>query len=863
MRYAWFLLTATIVAAPELSAQLTVTTAAPAGVTSYVANLKGSVNPNGLDTHVWFLLSPNSHMTGSIQTLEADVGSGTTVISFQSQVTGLSGNQTYYYQAYASNSAGTGHGSILSFTTTATPQVSISVTNSAGFTQGENGAAYTITVSNSANGGPTSASVFVTETIPDGLTMVSMSGPNWACDFGVCQRNDELAPGASYPPITVMVNVGVSAPSQVTNQVALTGTGLVPQSASDVTKIASLSSEQQFINATNTAISTESGSLGPATHPLVFSGNLVYATGSVIDSVRQSVLLDYVDGLKAAGVQRVDLNPGVTSINDPAATALYDAVVRHIRELGLQLAINPEVTVGELGKTPTFQDLQDAATVTYPQLAARYQPDNFVIVHLPTTMAARLGIAATVAQWDGLIRAVAPLIKTASPHTRLGAGGYDAESSYYQDFLGIQALDFLTMTIFDDNNFPEYVQWAQEAQASADPTHPNGKGVYIDETWAPFYLPAQLPSDWQVETLDSLALVGSCNSDFASLDANWLQLMSQFASANGMEAVTAYTTEAFFLYGTANADKPAETAYAASAQQSILQGQLTATAQAYVADSQKWGIKEATSISSASFATFPTVFNPTCGTGGNPCNANATVAPDTLVSAFGSDLAATVALTPSASFPTTLAGTSMTMVDSSNTTYNVGLYFASQQQLTYLVPSNAQPGPATISITSGDGTKTAGVVLISPVAPGIFTANQNGSGPPVGIAICAGSCAGWPNPLGNGQFSQYTFANGCAAGSCTPQTLSLGGSSDTVVIELFGTGIRHVSSLAAITATIAGQSVPVQYAGPQGQYPGLDQVNVQIPHSLAGSGEVTLVLNVQDPVNNVNTMSNTVTLNIL
>ncbi len=228
MRYAWFLLTATIVAAPELSAQLTVTTAAPAGVTSYVANLKGSVNPNGLDTHVWFLLSPNSHMTGSIQTLEADVGSGTTVISFQSQVTGLSGNQTYYYQAYASNSAGTGHGSILSFTTTATPQVSISVTNSAGFTQGENGAAYTITVSNSANGGPTSASVFVTETIPDGLTMVSMSGPNWACDFGVCQRNDELAPGASYPPITVMVNVGVSAPSQVTNQVALTGTGLCP-----------------------------------------------------------------------------------------------------------------------------------------------------------------------------------------------------------------------------------------------------------------------------------------------------------------------------------------------------------------------------------------------------------------------------------------------------------------------------------------------------------------------------------------------------------------------------------------------------------------------------------------------------------
>jgi uncharacterized protein (TIGR03437 family) len=53
------------------------------------------------------------------------------------------------------------------------------------------------------------------------------------------------------------------------------------------------------------------------------------------------------------------------------------------------------------------------------------------------------------------------------------------------------------------------------------------------------------------------------------------------------------------------------------------------------------------------------------------------------------------------------------------------------------------------------------------------------------------------------------------------------------------------------------------YAGAQGQYPGLDQVNVVIPHSLAGSGLSTLVLSVQDAVNNVNTTSNTVTLHIL
>jgi hypothetical protein len=40
-------------------------------------------------------------------------------------------------------------------------------------------------------------------------------------------------------------------------------------------------------------------------------------------------------------------------------------------------------------------------------------------------------------------------------------------------------------------------------------------------------------------------------------------------------------------------------------------------------------------------------------------------------------------------------------------------------------------------------------------------------------------------------------------------------------------------------------------------------VNVLLPHSLAGSGAVNLVLNVQDSVNNVNTSSNAITLNIM
>ena len=855
-----------VIGPASLQAQPTVTTSPQAGVTSYIAHLAGSVNPGGMDTQVWFLWGTYSNMSGSVPTLMQDIGSGTTTANFQAEISGLSGNTTYYFQAFASNSSGTGKGAILSFTTPTAPSVSIAISNSNNFQQGQTGATYSLTVSNAASAGPTTSTVAVSNTLPSsGLTMVSMTGTNWNCQQNNCQRDDLLAPGASYPPITVVVNIASNAPAQVTDTASVTGPGLYPASASDLTNIMPLTGEQQFINSVNTAIGVESAGLSQKVHPLVFSGNLLLANGATITSSRQDVLLDYVDGLKAAGVQRVDLNPAVGSLNDPNATALYDAVVQHIRQLGLQLGLNPEVNAGELGNSPTFQDFQTAAMTAYPQLAARYQPDNFVIVHLPTTMAARLGVETQPSDWAGFIQAVAPLIQAASPRTRLGAGDFynETENTFYEAFVGIPVLDFTTMEIFDDVNFAGYTQWAEEAHAAADPTHPNGKGVYIDETWAPYYLPSPLPTNWQVQTLDALSLVGSCDADFAAMDTNWLQMISQFASANGMEAVSAYTTEDFFQYGTANADKVSEPAYSAEAQQAILNGQMTATGQAYAAASKQFAAPQVVSLSSASYATLPTVFDPKCGTGSNPCNANATVAPDELISAFGADLANGSGSSTSSPFPTKLAGTTVTLTDSSNTTYNVGMYFASPSQVNYLVPTNALAGPASITITSGAGVETSGILLISPVAPGIYTANQDGSGPPAAVAICAGVCSGWPNSQGNGQFYQYTFASGCTPGNCMPQALSLGADSDQVIIELYGTGIRHISSLSVLTATVNGQNVPVVYAGAQGQYPGLDQVNVMLPHSLAGSGQVSLVLTVNDTANQVNAASNAVTLNIM
>ena len=94
------------------------------------------------------------------------------------------------------------------------------------FHAGQVGASYTIVVTNHGNV-PTSGEVVVSELVPPGLTATSMTGPGWTCTqpAGPCKRSDPLAPGASYPPITLVVNVADDPPSSVTNVATVIGGG--------------------------------------------------------------------------------------------------------------------------------------------------------------------------------------------------------------------------------------------------------------------------------------------------------------------------------------------------------------------------------------------------------------------------------------------------------------------------------------------------------------------------------------------------------------------------------------------------------------------------------------------------------------
>ena len=129
------------------------------------------------------------------------------------------------------------------------PSLSITKTHTNAFWRGQTNAKYTVTVSNAAASGPTSGTVTVTETVPSGMTLVSMAGTDWTCPTGgtTCTRSDALDGGASYPPITVTVNVASDAPSALTNQVSVSGGRSSGANASDATNINPPPSALRFV----------------------------------------------------------------------------------------------------------------------------------------------------------------------------------------------------------------------------------------------------------------------------------------------------------------------------------------------------------------------------------------------------------------------------------------------------------------------------------------------------------------------------------------------------------------------------------------------------------------------------------------
>ena len=246
----------------------------------------------------------------------------------------------------------------------------------------------------------------------------------------------------------------------------------------------------------------------------------------------------------------------------------------------------------------------------------------------------------------------------------------------------------------------------------------------------------------------------------------------------------------------------------------------------------------AASAQSSAPATFTSAASPNVG-----------IAPDSLVSAFGQQISIMNVVAPGPPWPTMLGDISAVLVkDSTGKTTGAGILFVSPSQMNIWIPPGVAAGPGTISfpvtgLPPGAGTAALRVTPVNflKVAPGLFSADGTGSG--VAAAETITIVPGGPPPTPSPIFI-CDAVKGCGALAITL------GVDTPVYLSLFGTGIRGASSLQNVSVTIGNTPIQPTYAGPQLQYPGLDQVNVLLPLNLRGAGLANVTITVDNVTSN-------------
>jgi uncharacterized protein (TIGR03437 family) len=212
----------------------------------------------------------------------------------------------------------------------------------------------------------------------------------------------------------------------------------------------------------------------------------------------------------------------------------------------------------------------------------------------------------------------------------------------------------------------------------------------------------------------------------------------------------------------------------------------------------------------------------------NASYAPGTVAGQEIVSLFGNGIAGQGAV-------------SVRITDSAGNSPPAQVFAAAPGQANILIPAGLAAGAGTVTVSQGTAAALTGTVTIGAAAPGLFSMNSDGAGVAAADAFTVTAASQVVN--------QTVFTcNPPAVRSCLAAPLAVGGPGDTLYVELYGTGIRGAAS---VEGYVAGQSVPVLYAGPVAAYPGLDQVNIAIPQSLAGAGDVLVYLVADGAASNV------------
>jgi uncharacterized protein (TIGR03437 family) len=186
---------------------------------------------------------------------------------------------------------------------------------------------------------------------------------------------------------------------------------------------------------------------------------------------------------------------------------------------------------------------------------------------------------------------------------------------------------------------------------------------------------------------------------------------------------------------------------------------------------------------------------------------NAAISPGAIITVKGPNLAAAPVAAPDSSHPPmSLGGVTLTVND-----VPCALYYVSPTQINAVIDPSVQPGPALVVLQSPTRSAQTSITVQQPAAPAIFTLTGTGSG-------------------------DGAIVNALTANTGAFSVTTNGG---PTFLALFITSLDTKTTPAVF---VNGMSVPIQYFGDPGVYPGMQQINIQLPASLAGAGRVELVV---------------------
>jgi uncharacterized protein (TIGR03437 family) len=220
---------------------------------------------------------------------------------------------------------------------------------------------------------------------------------------------------------------------------------------------------------------------------------------------------------------------------------------------------------------------------------------------------------------------------------------------------------------------------------------------------------------------------------------------------------------------------------------------------------------------------------------------------ESIAAIFGTGLADGAVVVTTLPLPTTLAGAAVRVRDAAGMDRDAPLFSASPLQVNFLIPQGTGPGVATVTALRNNTSVGTTTVTIEDIAPGLFAANVNGQGVASAIALRV-------RANGSQSFEPVVQFNQ-AANRFDPVPIDLGPEGEQVFLIGFGTGLRNRTGNSNL-CNIGGTPATVTFIGAQGQFVGLDQANILLPRSLAGRGDLDVVLIVDGK------RANTVSINV-